>query len=1629
MGSRASQVGIQSFLKIPSYYMRLNDRLNVIFKNGRFRETPYNIPSVSFDDEGDNRSIIGDQSRVGDLYLLPLTDMEQESLEKVMNGLVEKYFRPVFGEEMGKVLVLISDTDSITADVSIPPPFERRKKYSFFNIAERFRVSQMNEESTSVVVVSRGLIERLHSLDELVGVIGHELFHVLRARLNLESIVNMKFKGMAEEARADAQSVLALGKVGLNPIGVSRLLEMISKESDKLDAKNKSRDSGLTRHPPDEMRISQANALIERLADKQSFPDFTPMPAEILKAVSKRAEPNSFDRIRSGIDRSWTNHYPFFLHLNELAGYMNFASVEWLKKQVGDLSTLYSTSRLPWVDLYISQALPVFKNEMEKYLSQVTPEMIRKFSDENRVSLAGVMQLMAAQFDDLYSSVFSRESSQAVGNFEPKPEPQRHYGRDHPVPPADRVLSFDSDHIRRRLRNHPEVIALFKGYEAKLTALATLLGVPYVTRDQRVQTKLRDFLNVDDLPSFQKWLGNHDHLRRWHPNPGRPVSEFNPKGLGLQSLLPLPYSLASDPTLVHEALNHYFRIAPYLMRDLESKSWDVVSSISVRKARDFYQRILETLSFYPGWESKEAEIEGKIEALRLSPFQKFVLFHPFPDAMARETVVREYTPDHLSPTGFFPKGASKYNWLKTRDAYPKDFPKFHAELSKMESLLTQKWDRDNSKGKTEYYYGTDLFKKVERYEGWISDSLALFSLTKKDVETVLGSNLYWYSKGKAKAEGYQQKLTDLNERINIQLKKGHFDWISADAEERKKEFDDSIEKRFKDRVKKTFYDRPEYKADLHYAQKMQLQLYSTLKRLGNLPQDIQGELDLWKRFAMRGVTDFTDEWAEKIFDHALKEGEAKNIDVVRTIFRSQLVWDLRLRERLARTYYNVKNSAEVAAILGRMGAGWSRKSMIKKLAKEVSYYLPEDSQEKYNVYNFLANTIQTDREETSLFRQKLNVQDSLGQASVGNVKITDDQALGSRVLAELFVELRGSQVDRRLEVLDFLLGNKDEVPLLMDRAKEEWDSIQRDLDAEDAKRIANGGFEMSLPERVTMGMKQFQDRAIGFRLAAGVLGPYRTRRLFQSLDPKIRAVLLDPLLLGSQGLLGDTKGREWVINALVPQGAEWRQLAVDLSDGYIEGLTKLGQSHLKTLFVSFLVASSAKTSYGKYHELLNGTSLSESEAPQKSENVDRQAGRVLRRVFEANAALTKIGQRVHSAYILNEEMNSEIASVKDEASPAGREEYFDWLQDASKCGDICKPVRLLDVKGSASVKVVMGAKIKGKEGVIHLVRPNAVRRGENSFDLIEYALKYALAKGHENLRIVLPIIARAKEAFRKEIDLERERGSIQKMSQAYKPGKVYGEGFQFATPELIAEFDGLVHAKAAEAVVAIPIKKFSELSPDEKLRAASAISEKEAELLIGSQASEASVIHFDKDRHEGNFLFITDPAYLKKAGIPEGQVLILVIDPGQWSEIASSVRETIFHGAALMGAAVFGLGEREVLVTATRDWILSDLVVSSVQPTDIQAAQLKKVVETKLDEAQKKGEVKPGDVLSSILAHTESLGLPVHGEVWDYVTAFGTTQSWDHMLRLGGKGTPFTDKALERVMDKVNCLKILKPAS
>ena len=136
-------------------------------------------------------------------------------------------------------------------------------------------------------------------------------------------------------------------------------------------------------------------------------------------------------------------------------------------------------------------------------------------------------------------------------------------------------------------------------------------------------------------------------------------------------------------------------------------------------------------------------------------------------------------------------------------------------------------------------------------------------------------------------------------------------------------------------------------------------------------------------------------------------------------------------------------------------------------------------------------------------------------------------------------------------------------------------------------------------------------------------------------------------------------------------------------------------------------------------------------------------------------------------------------------------------------------------------------------------------------------------------------------------------------------GEKYGEGYQFLSATHLEPNETPFKPKVAAVSPSYHVRRFFDLSRRDQAEFAAAVAEKEANILLHPGKPEETIL-FEKDRHEGNFLEITDKDVLQTygigPGIGDGAHLILAIDPGQASEIKVHRRDAVAGALAVIAA-------------------------------------------------------------------------------------------------------------------------------
>ena len=1368
-------------------------------------------------------------------------------------------------------------------------------------------LAPINKSSPVTFLFDRGFLKIVEYEEELIGTHIHELGHHLEVRLSTDQAFDRLLKSMAAEERADTLATRALIESDRSPLGYSLVMEKV------LSYQNSpSRERNLL-----EGRVNVTGFFTHPPTETR----LTRINAMIEKAADKKTfapltpVASIFEKIRKAPDTP--------KNLSQVR--YTAVAAEDLGKAIGSLEGLYSGQRVS------ESTLLQVRDELNTIKRRLSERNLKQWSAsgtwDNSIGL---------EFHNVW----------------------------HNLPGRLKALKTTQD--------------FYYEQEQSLRETALAVGAHFVPFEEHSNTQLKllaDIRTIDDIRGWHKLvsqtlnIGHHPFSYGVYKDPALFINAFEAY---LQMLPQLYYwiyngEMENDPTTLAAIKNYRETMADGKMLDEwyhltstfpEPQKWIAADVLKARVSGEEDYRYRRSDELIDQLESASFEKWRKIvDHLQLPQVARFLFLLPREGRGHFGRWTWRGQESHTSGRVYFPTSLDLIN-------YPERGATSFDEFQRGIRLVRAFEGISDDKGKTVDRFPFDF----SQFEWWLRDVLFVrIPLSVDTTEKVLESDLYWHivsrSRQRERARNFAHRWSGwVLDKIDAYVE-------PVRTRERKRLFrdiDETVDDFFGD---DNFYSRPEYQLNEELVLGLQVRLYENLQNHGGLPRTLNEEVDLWQKFAKRGVTSFTDEWAGSIVSRAIRSQTDEGTQCVRRIYYSNLVWDLQTRERMAIFILSPQHSALVDATKNATRRGSSfltakppRSTYINELLRQITREFPELSQERIRVVDRVARHIRASPQETSEMMAAVEQE----RRELADVEVSRKEAFGVRFFAQIFSELQSSGVHHILGLLEYLLGKTDRVPHLLQ---------------EIPNRYGSGSFDRQ--EHLVEPLLFYIRRNVR---------PARIRMAFQTLSQDARTVLLDPFFLGSRGILAMENGREWIADMLLPGEVPWRQMAIDLVEGWRDGLILYGQGHLKTMFISYLVAASVRTSstdFGHFFPTIEGDTLSVDADSGHAQTPEAFLGRMLRTLFSANAATQKIGQRVHSSNIFEPEINRFLGSLKETANYVLREDQFSWLSDAARCDDVCNRVRIEEDIGNASVKIVLSAKIEGQDRVLYLTKPNALRRGIAFFEIVEHAIQFAIDRGHHTLRLIQPMVARAKITFADEINLVREREAAEKLSKLYRPGKSYG-GYQFITPEFI-DVSKLLDPSRAAAVRKIRVKKFSDLNPEERGEFAKAVTEKENEL----HRAQMSSLVLEKDRHEGNYLLVTDEEYLAELGIKDSK-LILVIDFGQVFEIAPPTRQAIVDAVAIVAGYQNNLLPLEGAAGRLVHLIKEDLAVAS----DVSNSIVESILAILPLVKDQSSANKPGEALSRFLSYVEapvdgSPGVPIRPEVWDYLAAVVTNQTWD----------------------------------
>ncbi|MBK7844445.1 MAG: M48 family metallopeptidase [Bdellovibrionales bacterium] len=277
------------------------------------------------------------------------------------------------------------------------------------------------------------------------------------------------------------------------------------------------------------------------------------------------------------------------------------------------------------------------------------------------------------------------------------------------------------------------------------------------------------------------------------------------------------------------------------------------------------------------------------------------------------------------------------------------------------------------------------------------------------------------------------------------------------------------------------YSGPAYDYRQKYAELLQKWMASALVRSRELPETMVGNREslqewirFWELITSRAVTPYTDQLALKIFSSENIKNYPDLKSKMQPALEEKRVWDFALRKELLlvtrRTIWN-----DIESTTDK----YERTKKIQKEIRFINQVFPESSFERQVALEKFTNHIRANASEALLVENEKSNRDS----NADGVGMRVFSGFYEHVFSESSANRSKDRHENTFATLQFLLGNAP-IPKFLDSALE-------------------------------------------------AVGPDRFQRMFNTLDPEIRALVLAPLLERPRGLLNDSQWEDKVIELIL----------------------------------------------------------------------------------------------------------------------------------------------------------------------------------------------------------------------------------------------------------------------------------------------------------------------------------------------------------------------------------------------------------------------------------------------------------------------------------------------------------------
>ncbi len=747
------------------------------------------------------------------------------------------------------------------------------------------------------------------------------------------------------------------------------------------------------------------------------------------------------------------------------------------------------------------------------------------------------------------------------------------------------------------------------------------------------------------------------------------------------------------------------------------------------------------------------------------------------------------------------------------------------------------------------------------------------------------------------------------------------------------------------------YSGPAYDYNQKYAEALQKWMEVAMIRSRELPQAItedRGSLQKWIRFwkllTSRAVTSYTDRLALKIFNLANIKKNPELVQDMQEALEKKRIWDFALRKEIL--LISRKSVWEKFKLIEDK---YDRNRMITEEIDYVNRTFPESTFERQIALEVFSNQIRANMSEAILVEKAKSDRDSSADG------------VGIRVFSG-FYEHVFSQTTNRYEntfaTLQFLLGIGP------------------------------------VPESLAK--------------ALSTVGPERFQRMFSTLDPEIRALVIAPLLERPRGLLTEKVWEDKLLD-LILSGVTAHQTESRLFlKALIYSLEKEA-SFEKPLVIAFMLAMKLNSS-GK----------------------DVPIGVIVRQCLEAmgNSGVS-LGQKIRQRELAPQEILIHLDDLQDRTRVPSRFTIFEMIKrripNAERMlmrGDLV----VLDIVGAASSKVVITVQYKNgvvekfEEEVLKMLRDNFDRTTEVEIAKLRSMLYYLETHGSERYRRFRSVIDLIERNLRNQNDLRAESKLFEETKQLYEKAS-QGSQFKFvvATPHPARGVGrDYSHEELARG------SSLKSLSENQQKQVYSEIYEVEAKILL-SDLKDSDVVVFEADRHRGNYIVNLESK------------TIFVIDYNLLSRITNQERLAVIetlgflymhlaYKTSLAGVLPWWVPGfvRSRIGEGVRSWInakeesLSRIKILFDGITTERWANFLKKAQPILDRRESIDQAGIFSAFQELVAVAEEAGLQLRPQVNDYIFALGHLDFYSKFVK--GSQNPLSLKIRNHMAEKIKSI-------